>query len=310
MNPNTKLTVEQLRKICACHRIPYQSHSRVAYGFSHEVHRLNDDLIIKLYNPHGVDDEKLFKTEVALLASDLPFRKPKLIASSETYDIVDRRYVIMSYIQGSPLGSKWHLANEPQREQLIKDISHALRVINRADPEILGLNSHETWYETVKIKAATKIVALRTNKILPESTMQKVEQTFNDSLPLFEKDALYPVFWDIHFDNFLVNDDFELQAIIDLETVELASLDYPLFVIQKMIDSPKKYLSEEDEKYAKKKDYTTLEKYYQKYYPDMFTFDNLERRIKIYQLIDTLHLLNHWPKVEELHITLNSLINE
>lgn len=141
MNPETRLTTEQLRKICAYHHITYRSHVRITDGFSHEVHRLNDDLIIKLYNPHGVDDAKLFKTEELLLASNLEFRKPNLIASNETYAIIDRRYVIMSYIKGNPLRSKWHLASETQREHLIEDISHVLQTINQADPKALGMES-------------------------------------------------------------------------------------------------------------------------------------------------------------------------
>lgn len=76
------------------------------------------------------------------------------------------------------------------------------------------------------------------------------------------------------------------------------------------MSDPAKYLSLEDERYARAEDYEKLESWYQKYYPEMFTFDNLEQRIKIYQLIDTLHLLNHWPKVKELYVALNSLIEK
>jgi hypothetical protein len=74
MNPKTKVTVGQLKAICARHTIPYHSHKRITTGFSHEVHRLNDDLVIK---PFNTDDQNRFETEAALLASDVPFLKPR-----------------------------------------------------------------------------------------------------------------------------------------------------------------------------------------------------------------------------------------
>lgn len=91
---------------------------------------------------------------------------------------------------------------------------------------------------------------------------------------------MYPVYWDIHFDNSIVNEKFELQAIIDLENVELTPLDYPLVIVKKQTDEPEKYLREENEKYANKKDYVQLMAWYKKYYPEMFAFENLKDRNK------------------------------
>ena len=93
MNPDTKLTTEQIKAICARHNFPYYSHSRITNGFSHEVHRLNDDLVLKLFNS---DDPRSFKTESAVLSSDLPFLKPKLVALGEKNEVIDRNYIIMS----------------------------------------------------------------------------------------------------------------------------------------------------------------------------------------------------------------------
>jgi hypothetical protein len=39
----------------------------------------------------------------------------------------------------------------------------------------------------------------------------------------------------------------------------------------------------------------------------MFAFDNLETRLKIYQLLDILHLLKDWSHVEDLHTKLAKL---
>jgi aminoglycoside phosphotransferase (APT) family kinase protein len=305
MNPDTKLTLEQLQLICRRHNIPHQSHSRINSGFSHEVHRLNDDLVIKLFN---TKDSRRFDTESAVLASTANFPKPKLIASNGPTEEIDRSYIIMTYVPGASLGTKWHLATDVQRENLVKEISKALRTINQINPSDIALKAEDSWEVSVLKGGQEQVTQLKNKNIIDAPTADKVIETLAKSSAALANSKTYSVYWDIHFDNFIVNDNFELQALIDLENVELASLDYPLFVIQKQTDVPEKYLREEDEKYADKKDYAKLKDWYRQYYPEMFDFDNLDTRLKVYQLLDTLNLLADWPHVKDLHAKLHELV--
>jgi aminoglycoside phosphotransferase (APT) family kinase protein len=303
MNPETKLTDEQIKEICARHNIPYRSHTRINTGFSHEVHRLNDDLLIKLFN---TSKPRNFEAELALLKSNLDFPKPKFVASYQGTSEQDRSYIIMSFVSGLSLGSKWHEASDEQRELLIADISKTLASINRLDPKIIG-DTSDDWQATIE-KSITKLThKLLAKNILTEPQKQKIIATTEANKKYLANSKLYPVYWDIHFDNFLVNDDFELQAIIDLENVELSALDYPLFVVEKLMEEPHKYLREEDEKYAEVKDYAKLKDWYRQYYPEMFAFEHQDERVKLYLLIDTLHLLVDWPHVNELYEKLDEL---
>lgn len=292
MNPDTKLTVEQLKTICEAHGITYKSHGRITAGFSQEVHRLNDDLVIKLYNT--TDDPSRFKTEAALLGSELPFLKPKLIAADDGEEI-GRSYVIMSYIPGVSLGGVWHTATNEQRERLIRQIAETLQVINEIDPKLIGADTTKTWQETMTNNCLRDLDKLATKKGLDELTIQKTKEAISRYAPSLADSEQYVVFWDIHSDNFIVNEDFELQAIIDLEGASYAALDFPLFVIQKMTDMPHKYLREEEEKFADRKDYLHLKDWYRKYYPEMFNFNALDSRLRMYQLGDVLQLLQDWP---------------
>lgn len=307
MNPDTKITLPQIKEICKKHHITYSSHKRITYGFSHEVHRLNQDLIIKIFDAKHIGK---FQTERAALASEYNFQKPKFIASGTPDDSFDRYYIIMSYIPGKSLGSMWHQVNDTQREKLIADICKNLQIINKVDPVSLGLQHKTSWqgYISERINSLTKEMVNKNT--IHTSTAENVAIFISNHRDLFKDTQLYTTYWDIHFDNFIVNESFELRGLIDLENIELTSLDFPLFVIRKQVNDPAKYLSLEDEKYAKPEDYDKLEYWYRKYYPEMFAFDNLETRIKVYQLMDTLHLLNHYPKEEELHATLSSLIEK
>lgn len=303
MNPETKLTDERIKAICERHDIPYRSHTRINTGFSHEVHRLNNDLLIKLFN---TGKPRNFETELTLLKSDLDFPKPKLVASYQGKSDQDRSYIIMSFVPGISLGSKWHEATDGQREQLIEDISKTLIAINHLNPKTVG-DISDSWDNSIEKSIRKLTDKLLTKNILDEQQASKVIATTEANKKYLADSKLRPVYWDIHFDNFLVNEQFELQAIIDLENVEITALDYPVFVIQKLTDEPQKYLREEDEQYADLKDYAKLKEWYRKYYPEMFAFDNLDKRVKLYQLIDTLHLLVDWSHDKKLYDKLDAL---
>ena len=303
MNPETKLTNEQIKAICARHNIPYSSHSRLNFGFSHEVHRLNDDLLIKLFNTSSPVN---FETELTLLKSDLDFPKPKLIANYKSTSQQDRSYIIMSFVPGFSLGSKWHEATDEQRERLITGISKTLAAINRIDPQTIGDTSGK-WDTIVEQRIKKLTDKLLAKNILTDEQAQKVTTTIEANKKYLAGSELLPVYWDIHFDNFLVNEEFELQAVIDLENVQIAALDYPLFVVEKLTDEPHRYLREEDEQYADIKDYAKLKAWYRKYYPEMFAFENIDERVRLYQLIDTLHLLVDWSQNKELYDKLETL---
>jgi aminoglycoside phosphotransferase (APT) family kinase protein len=305
MNPETKLTTAQLEAICSRHHIPYRSHARITSGFSHEVHRLNDDLVIKLFNR---DSRQKYETERAVLASNMNFLKPLLVASGNKGALVDRDYIIMSYVPGLSLGSHWHRANDGQRQELIRQICRSLQIINQIDPESIALHDTGSWQQTVVARGRKLARRLSERKIIDAGTEEGVGRVLERDAAVLEGSQLSPVYWDVHFDNFIVNESFELQALIDLENVELTAMDYPLCVVRKMAAEPEKFLREEDERFADRDDYLHLEEWYRHYYPKMFDFENLDQRVKIYELLDTLHLLVDWSHVKELYSKLDRLL--
>jgi hypothetical protein len=246
---------------------------------------------------------------LALLASTLPFKKPTLVAYSEKNEEIDRDYVIMTYVSGTSLGSIWHLATEVQREQLIKEICQSLRSINKINPAVLPHEAVDSWEDLITKRFENLLITLENKNIIDTHTINKAQAFFYKSVSVLKDTRLYPVYWDTQFDNFIVNNDFELQAIIDLESLELTSLDYPLCVVQKQTNEPEKFLRLEDEKYADKKDYIHLVRYYKKYYPEMFDFKELETRLKVYQELEILNLLIEWSHNKENYKNLEELIS-
>ncbi|NTW62261.1 hypothetical protein HGB25_02535 [Candidatus Saccharibacteria bacterium] len=309
MNPETKATAQQIKTICEKHGIEYRNHSRITVGFNHELHRINDDLVIKIYNVYGLDDGKRFRLESALLGSDVEFLKPQLIVSDDSRDIIDRDFIIMSYVPGKSLGSVWHLASDNQRENLIKTICESLKLINTLTMDAFSIDVKQSWQDMIGDRLEAHVVRLLGKNVIDEQKASQIRDYFDKNKEVLANSRLYPVFWDVHFDNFIVDGDFDLMAMIDLESVRMASLDYPLFVINKMMNVPKAYLSEEYEKFADQADYVNLKKWYQRYYPEMFEVADLDARVQIYMLLDTLHMLEDWPHIMSLFDELDERIS-
>jgi aminoglycoside phosphotransferase (APT) family kinase protein len=301
MNPETKLSRDDIKKICSKHNINLNKSERITVGFSHEVHKINDNLILKAYRR---DSYKKFLTELAILSSTQDFPKPKLIASSTGK--ID--YIIMSFVKGCNLGSSWHTASNTQRKLVIKDLSDILRKINKLDPTILPNPEGDTWVKILTNRVNKLSEELLNKNIISRSEYYSVIRKFKSYEDLFIGDRLYPVNWDIHFDNLIVNKNNKIQAIIDLENVMMASLDYPLVGIEEMVREPHRYMAEENEKYANTEDYSKILDWYKLYYPEMFKFNNLKKRVEAYQFINILHLMQEWSHNPELRAKLNKYL--
>lgn len=307
MNPDTKLTTDELKEICGRHGIAYKSYARITTGFSHEVHRLNDDLVIKLFNK---ESNKNFLTESRILAlENSKLLKPKLVAAYEPED--GRAYIIMTFVPGKSLGGVWHTATDEQRERLIKQIAPVLQAFQDIDVSLLSFQGAKSWDGYLHDKVEKLLKRLLAKGVVTEERAQEVRAIAEKLAGYFQVDEpVKPLYWDIHFDNFIVDDYFQLQAIIDLENTRVLPLDYPLFVVRKQMEQPHKYLAEEDEQYANRADYARLWEWYKQYYPEMFAFDNLDVRIKTYQLLDELHLMVDWSHDVELRESFAKLIDE
>lgn len=306
MNPDTKAAEADIQKVCEKHSIQYVSHDRITTGFSHEVHKVNDDLILKIFN---TSNDRNFKTECAVLKSPTPYLKPQLVGSSDSDNPLDRPYILMTFVTGYSLGGRWHLANDEQREALIKQIVEVLRQINSLDTSSLGLDLIEDWSLHLEKQGKTLADKLVAKDILTQADADKAVQVIKNAAQWLKTDNLPCVYWDIHFDNFIVDENYNLKAVIDLENVDVVALDYPLFVVEKQTHQPEKYLREDEEQFADTKDYVKLKGWYKKYYPEMFDFDGIDKRVKVYQLLDVLHLLKDWSSNAELQAQFIELIS-
>lgn len=306
MNPETTLAQKDIQVICNHHGIIYKTDQRITTGFSNEIHLINNEVILKVCTrPENIDR---FTVEEKMLAHDEGFLKPKLIAADFSKQIIPSEYILMEYVDGDPLGFIWHTLDNTARASLVKEISTTLRDINQINPSEI-FDTHEKWGDYIANRFGKSNQRLLKREILTRQQFDDIAEIFEKYRSVLNTSPTKVNYWDIHFDNFIVKDG-KLAAIIDLEAVSETALDYPMYVIRKMMNQPEKYLTEENEQYAKLEDYENLEKWYRKYYSEMFEFDHFEERVAIYQMLDVLHLLKDWWKNSELYVELNGFISK
>gem|GEM_PF-29035 len=294
-------TRNYIKKICARHNIELKKTTRFAAGFTNQVYKINNDLILKIYT-----EKENFINEKDILQSDLDIKRPKLIAQNKK-----EKYIIMEFINGSSLGHVWHKASETQRENLIKNICENLRKINKLDPEEFA-DYGKSWREILeygKYNLQDSLKKLRKQKIFDKKEIKQAENFWRQNSHYFDNEKTTPVFWDIHLDNFIVDEKFNILAQIDFENIWLTAKDYPIYRLEKMMNNPRLYLSENDEKFADKDDYKNLRKYYEKYCPEMFAFKNLASRVRVYHFLDALKLIARFPNDEPLRAAYKNLVS-
>ncbi len=104
-------------------------------------------------------------------------------------------------------------------------------------------------------------------------------------------------YWDPHFDNFIVRGE-KIVGMLDFERTDIMSIDYVLDIVQRMVRRPEKYASEESEQFTKAADYSSLLDWYQEFYPELFDFEDLERRLDIYSISYSLSEIDWYPQAE------------
>ena len=98
---------------------------------------------------------------------------------------------------------------------------------------------------------------------------------------------------DLHFDNIFY--DGQNIKVIDFEKSKVAPIDFELDIINRMVGTPQSFAGYDTEKLVKFKDYQSIPKYINKYYPEMTNIKYLEERLWIYDLVYRLDQLVNNP---------------
>lgn len=284
---------------------------KIEIGFTNNIYSINEKYIVKVCVDQR--NEERFEKEAYFyeyFKGEIPIPNVKIY--DDTKRLINYNYLIYPKIQGANLYSKWHLLEESERRKIVRKICEILKIINAGSIEAFtkrfNIASEFSWRNKIVNKIEKIVEEIEDQQILPKKTIKSIKEFVHANEYVLEEQEIRIVYWDIHFDNVIIKDK-EIIGIIDFERTELCSIDYVLDIVKRMMAFPKKYISAEYEKYAKKEDYENLLTWYKEFYPELFAFYYLDKRLDLYSIEQNLSTLLHWPNDNNLKEIINKMIN-
>lgn len=279
-----------------------ESVANIEIGFTNKVYLVNDSFILKVCDDES--NEQKFESEVFFynfFKDKIPV--PKISVFDKSKSVYGKFFMIYPKIEGDNLYAKWHLLSNEQRKIIIKQLCDILKVINKSPyDEFLqkfDVNFSDNWHDKILNQIQNSLTKIEGKKLLSSEFIKVIKKFIDDNHHVLKKQKLALVYWDAHFDNILVQD-AKIVGILDFERTEVSSVDFVLDIVKRMVEYPKKYMSEKFEKFAKKEDYAHLLDWFQKFYPELFEFENLDKRLDLYAVEHDLDTLIWYPNSKEV----------
>lgn len=279
-----------------------KSFQKIEIGWTNKVYSVNNDFILKVCEDEG--NEEKFEREVffyKFFENKIPV--PKIRVYDNSKKIYGKFFMIYPKIMGDNLYSKWHLLNNEQRKNIVAQLCLILKLISKSPYEEFvkrfNVNSSVNWRDKIVSQINNSLVQIEKRGLLQPEFIQSVKDFVERNSNVLTEQKIGFVYWDAHFDNILVQDT-KIVGILDFERTELSSIDFNLDIVKRMVEYPKKYMSEEFEKFAKKEDYAQLLDWFREFYPELFDFRNLDKRLELYAIEHDTHTLLDWPDSKEV----------
>lgn len=180
---------------------------------------------------------------------------------------------------------------ENKRESIIEQLCLILKSFHK------NQGSPYDWSKFMKNEVEKYIQKIDSNLFSPKE-MEMLKLAISKFDKYLKSANFVFIHNDIHFDNIIYKDG--KIKIIDFERSMIAPIDKELDILYRMVEMPWKYASEEAEKLVKKEDYKNIKKYVKKYYPELVSIPNLDRRLAIYDLRDFLKAYSRCQNENEL----------
>lgn len=285
--------------------------ANIEIGFTNKVYLVNDAFILKICEDES--NGQKFEMEAFFynfFKDKIPV--PKVSVFDKSKNIYPKFFMIYPKIEGDNLYSKWHLLSNRQRKTIIKQLCDILRIINKSPCDKFlqkfELDSFDNWHDKIFNQIKNLLKQIKQKKLLPPEFIEVIRKFVYTNHHVLKEQKLALVYWDVHFDNILVQDT-KIVGILDFERTDVSSIDFILDVVKRMVEYPKKYMSKKFEKFAKKEDYACLLDWFHEFYPELFDFENLDKRLDLYAVKHDLDTLIWYPNSVEVKQMIAKTVN-
>lgn len=266
--------------------------TKINAGFTNLIYSADDKYIIKICKNKG--NEERFNNEIEFYIKNKNNEYiPKLYAYYISKNKDDYSYEIIEKINGKTLYYVWGSFSETRRKDTIKEIVKMMKSLHKIKDNKYNFGLY------IKEKLERNFNKCFELNLFNEEEKRIATKILNNTERYLKSDDLRLVHSDIHFDNIIYQDNGKIK-IIDFETSLFAPIDYELDIFLRMCHNPLKYASEDEEKLINVEDYENIEKYFKKFYPEIYQFDNFDTRHELYDLEANLRLLPRFPANKDL----------
>ena len=272
---------------------------KIEIGFSNDVYSIDDKYILKVGTSEEADEALRRDIYLCnLLRNRVP--APRVIRWDTSKALLDRVFMIYRKIPGRNLYSRWHLLEIPQRRELIRQFCTILRRINETPcsgfAEEFGIDTGQSWHDRIQSRLNGWLDKVGAQGLLPAETLASTRRFLADNMKLLRQEKMALTYHDPHFDNIIVSeDDTRIAGILDFERTDILSIDYVLDLVRRMVTQPGKYASEESEPFTRTEDYSELLHWYEEFYPGLFDFEDMDKRLDIYSIEHSLGEIVCYP---------------
>ncbi|MFN8655064.1 MAG: aminoglycoside phosphotransferase family protein [Candidatus Obscuribacterales bacterium] len=290
---------------------------RIEIGFSNDVFSVDEELVLKIGK--SAEDRLALEKEVflcQLFAGRIC--SPEVVHADTSLNESDLPYIIYRKIPGDNLYTLWHLYSVEQRRKLVKEICDILRVINETDYSGFAArfpastadkisDAPLNWHDHICSRIEHRLDQAEQSGAINTDSAQRIRMHVQAHHEALREQTLALTYYDPHFDNFLVADGM-VTGILDFERTEIASIDYVLDLVTRMVRYPRKYVSAHHEHLIRDEDYADLLVWYREFYPEVFAFSSLEERLSLYLIEHSLSDLHYFPEYPSVLAELRALL--
>ena len=287
-----------VKEICRKENIDLETFVPLQGGQINQVFLVNGTYVIRIGT--GMGAYIRLKREAELLQSLAnEICVPKVYAFGQ---YGERFYQIQGFVRGQKLHWVWKSLLPKQKEFIIAELAHYLKLLHQRTSAQFGLFGEEnrryvTWLEFYKDRLRSTLEELKAWRVkFDPALLELVFERFER-----DKDALCEgtpclVHRDLWLGNILVEGD-QITAVLDFELAMYAPVDYELLLVEEFCLYPNDYAEEAHEVFstADFSDYAMLLK---KHYPEMFACPNLRERLDLYHLHYALSSYLYWRKAQ------------
>ena len=255
-----------------------------------------------------------FQVELSDILLNKGARLPRIINAGK---VDGKEYLLMEKISGKSLVYDWLKFSNKQKENFFAELAEQLKIFHSIKSDKYNIEIYlNKKYKNLRDAIENVIDFKCIDKDKLEKTYQEdlelLEKYYNQNLKILdETDTAVFVHNDIHFENIFYEND-RITGIIDFDWGGYAPRDYELKKIIDFFYNPTNYVEDEMQVRYKGEKLKNEMIWLKKYYPELFSNDNLCDRLKLYYLGHVIfifreYLTGRWSKnaVKEIHQKIN-----